>query len=251
MRLHEAIAPALLIRAAARIVRRIAVLLARLLEASILPVAAICAILTIWTIWTILTLLPMLVPVGTILLAILAIGPVVAILAVAEALRVVAAALAVETLVVVVLVIVHARLRLHLVTRRLHHRLHLAVITLVVELIAGIHGIVRHELTRAVQALAVHLLAVRPHVLLTEGHDDAIIVLGVLEIVLSEHRVAGGRGIARKRNVLLGDVRRSTSELHVRSRAFEAARERALSLAVTPATSAVLLSLPHWLRSQS
>lgn len=48
------------------------------------------------------------------------------------------------------------------------------------------------------------------------GHDDAIVMLGVLEIALSRYDVAGGQGVARQRHVLLSDMRSGAADLHVR-----------------------------------
>ena len=47
------------------------------------------------------------------------------------------------------------------------------------------------------------------------GHQDAIIMLGVLEIVLRHHPVAHGARIARKLQIFLIDVRRGAADLHV------------------------------------
>ena len=127
-------------------------------------------------------------------------------------------------------------------------RLHIAVIALVVA------DSRRHPSDRA----RVRLPPFIPSppwrdLLVAEGHDDAVVVLGVLQIVLGQHRIAGRRRIAGERHVLLGDMRGRAADLYVRARALEAARERALPLAVavTSAAPAVLLSLPHWLRSRS
>jgi hypothetical protein len=68
--------------------------------------------------------------------------------------------------------------------------------------------------------------------LLAARHDDAVVVLGVLQIVLGQHRVAGGGSIARERQVLLGNVRGCAADLHVGAGRFEAARQRILALAV-------------------
>jgi hypothetical protein len=93
--------------------------------------------------------------------------------------------------------------------------------------------------------------------LLTVRHDDAIIVLGMLEIILRQHRVAGRLGIARQRHIFLGDVGGCTAQFHIGTVAFETPRERILAFAllivlivVAAAASAVLLSLPHGLRSR-
>jgi hypothetical protein len=94
-------------------------------------------------------------------------------------------------------------------------------------------------------ALLRHLLAV--------GHDDAVVVLGVLKIVLGEHRVAGHLRIARERHVLFGDMRRRATDFDVGAVRLERPGERILVLTVVVVTAllmastsaAILLSLPH------
>jgi hypothetical protein len=168
---------------------------------------------------------------------IVAVMPVVVVvpIAIPETLLVVAAPVPLEALVV------HARLRLMIVlAHRLHRRLEIAFITVVVaELIARLQA-----------TAAIHAIATRSHVLVAEGHDDAVIMLGVLEIILGQHGVSRRGRVARERHVLFSDVRWRPAEFDVRACAFEAACERALPLAVAPAAPAVLLSLPHWLRSR-
>jgi hypothetical protein len=61
---------------------------------------------------------------------------------------------------------------------------------------------------------AIHFARVL-HLLLAVRHDDAIVVLSVLQIVLSQYRITRRLGIARKRQVLLGDVRRRATNLNV------------------------------------
>src|SRR4029077_13709873 len=95
--------------------------------------------------------------------ALIAVMPVVVVMAVGaipEAPLVVAAAVPLETRVV------HARLRLVIVlAHRLHRRLQIAFITVVVA-----------EFIARLQATAsVHAIAARTHVLVAEGHDDAVI----------------------------------------------------------------------------
>lgn len=109
-------------------------------------------------------------------------------------------------------------------------------------------------LARAAVALFVcHLLAM--------GEDDAVVVLGVLEIVLSENRIARRQRITRQRQVLIGDRLGRAGDFSVRTVAVVGARQRVLGLALvvmTPTAAAlmsaavapapappVLLSLPH------
>jgi hypothetical protein len=109
-----------------------------------------------------------------------------------------------------------------------------------------------------VAASVLHIAAALSNLLLAEGHDDAIVVLGVLQIVLSQNGIAARLRVTRKRQIFLCDVGWGSADFDVRPRAFEAPRQRILPPAVliiiviivTAATSAVLLSLPHRLRSR-
>lgn len=111
---------------------------------------------------------------------------------------------------------------------------------LVAEIIAihAIHG----ALAEAVAVFPARLLELLP-----VGHDDAIVVLGMLEIVLRQYWIAGRGRIAGQRHVFFGDMRRGATDLNVGPIGFEAARERILMLAIAPASAPVLLTLPHWL----
>lgn len=121
----------------------------------------------------------------------------------------------------------------------------------------------RHRLTKAggtrTPGAVLHLTAALSHLLLAERHDDAIVVLGVLEIILRQHGIARGLRVARESNVLFRDMGGRAPQLDVRARAFEAPRQGVLPLAiliviivvvVAAASSAVLLSLPHGLHSR-
>ena len=100
-------------------------------------------------------------------------------------------------------------------------------------------------------------LAALAHLLFAIGQDDAVVVLSVLEIILGQNPIAGRQRVAGQRDVLLGDVGGRTAHLHVRSRAFETARQRVLRFAVVvaaivivvvaTAAATILLSLPHGL----
>ena len=63
-----------------------------------------------------------------------------------------------------------------------------------------------------------------PAELVLRRHDDAVIVLGVLEIALRRDHVAGGERVARERHVFLGDVGRGPTDLHVGTIRFVAPR---------------------------
>jgi hypothetical protein len=142
---------------------------------------------------------------------------------------------------------------------RLTVRSELAAI-LVVERFAAryVAGIARRAMaTHAAWAAIGELAASLLHLLLTVGEDDAVIVLGVLQIVLGQDRIARRVSVPGHRHVLLGHVRGRAPDLDVRAIALEAAGQGVLTLAawivaivVSAATSAVLLSLPHGLRSQ-
>ena len=51
--------------------------------------------------------------------------------------------------------------------------------------------------------------------LLAIGHDDAIVVLGMLQIVFCEHAVARRLRIACKRQIFLSDMRWRAANLYV------------------------------------
>ena len=53
------------------------------------------------------------------------------------------------------------------------------------------------------------------------SHEDAIIVLGVLEIILLHHTIASGSRVAGELQILLVDMRRRTPDLDVRARRVE------------------------------
>jgi len=128
-----------------------------------------------------------------------------------------------------------------------HGRLRKAVVQHVVAAIVVAEVV---ALARDTDVLAVaigHVAALRLQ-LLAIGHDDAAVVLGVLQIILRQHRIAGGLRIASERQIFLGDVRRGAPDLHIRTVGFETARKWILALPIPVAASAaILLSLPHCL----
>jgi len=77
--------------------------------------------------------------------------------------------------------------------------------------------------TQALLAVTVVALTRLMH-LLAISHDDPAVVLRVLEIVLSQHGIARGLGVARKGDVFLGDMRGRTANFHVRPVRLKAAR---------------------------
>jgi hypothetical protein len=94
------------------------------------------------------------------------------------------------------------------------------------------------------------------YLLFPVSHDDAVIVLRMLEIILCQDRIAGRLGVPGQRHVFLGNMSGGAAQLHIGTVALETPRQRVLAFAlliiliVAAAASAVLLSLPHGLRSQ-
>ena len=77
---------------------------------------------------------------------------------------------------------------------------------------------------------------------------DALVVLGVLQVVLGHHPVARCRRIAGKLGVFVGDMLRVAADLHIRPVTLVIARKGIRPLAVAAiARTSVLLSRPHWL----
>ena len=103
---------------------------------------------------------------------------------------------------------------------------------------AGIAGscLAARRRTRASSSFLIHVVAVVLRLL--DGHlrlcggDDAVVVLGVLQIVLGHDAVAGTHRIARQRRVFLGDLLRRAADLHVRAVALIVAGQRIGPLAV-------------------
>ena len=89
------------------------------------------------------------------------------------------------------------------------------------------------------------------------GHDNAVIVLGVLEIILAKNQIAGADGVTRQGHIFFSDMLGGATDFYIRTTRFEAARQRALPLACTTAATStttcaasatavlLLLSLPH------
>ena len=111
----------------------------------------------------------------------------------------------------------------------------------------------RRRRTRPAHALAIaigHVARLRQ--LLAIGHDDAHVMLGVLQIVLCKHRIAGRLRIAGERKILLRDMRRRAPDFHIRSVEFEAARQRIVVFPIVitgrdRGDFVVPASLPKWL----
>ncbi len=138
---------------------------------------------------------------------------------------------------------------LRLVHRNLRHLREVVaagvVAVLIAELVAAFTALA-HALAVAIQAFALlaHLLAV--------SHDDAAVVLGVLQVILCQHGIARRLCVARESDVFLGNVRGRTANFHIRAVGFKAPRKRVVMMPTTlavvvPAAAAavLLLSLPH------
>jgi hypothetical protein len=130
------------------------------------------------------------------------------------------------------------------------------VVAVVVRVVVRHHRIAEAAGTWAPHAAAVrHIAAALGNLLFAESHDDAVVVLGVLQIVFGENRISARLRIARQRHVLLGNMSWRAAYLDVRPGALEAPRQRILALAVliiiivvvASASAAIMLSLPHCL----
>ena len=107
------------------------------------------------------------------------------------------------------------------------------------------------HLAGTAHALAVAVHACRPAAeLLAIGHDDAAVVLGVLQIVLRQHRVAGRLRVARERQMYFSAICAGVPRIFTSGPLDSKLRESGLwwplRFVVIPAASAaILLSLPH------
>jgi hypothetical protein len=130
---------------------------------------------------------------------------------------------------VVVITAVLARLRMRLGMLRRGLEAWLREPTLVEQIIAIILAEIVAALgavigpAQALLAVAVVALARLMH-LLPVRHDDAAVVLRMLEIVLGKHRIARGLGVARKGDIFFRDMSGRTANLYVRPVRLKAAR---------------------------
>jgi hypothetical protein len=94
-----------------------------------------------------------------------------------------------------------ARLRLRLMLRRLHEGLREAVVARHVVVAGVVEALAAYvtRTTRQAMPAAIHTALVGLAELVTVGHDDAVVVLSVLQIVLRQHWVSGRLGVARER----------------------------------------------------
>jgi hypothetical protein len=90
------------------------------------------------------------------------------------------------------------------------------------------------------------------------GSDDAVIVLGVLEVVFRDDAVTGALGVAGQGCIFFCNMLGRAPDFHIRTRTVISSRQRITALAVvvvviviivvvviTPAAALVLLSWPH------
>jgi len=134
------------------------------------------------------------------------------------------------TIVVAVLMIVIARLLLlERLLRRIAGgllRLNAKFVALVVAELVAVASIGAAKRVRAsCPAIAERIDTALLRHLFAIAQDDAVIMFGVLQIIFRQHRIAGRQRIARQRNVLFRDVRGGTADLHIRTRALEAAHQ--------------------------
>ena len=136
-----------------------------------------------------------------------------------------------------------------------------AVIAVVVVAIHVVIAIIFTITITIIEVLTLFALEPFLHLRLSAG-NDTVIVLGMLQIVLSNNPVARALRITRKLSVFLGYMLGCTPDLHIRTRTVIASGQGIRSLAVvivvipllllllllllfTPAAALVLLSWPH------
>ena len=229
----------------------------RSISARLIPLVAL---ITIPTIAIPIPITPVLTVGITTIAAITPIAVAIAIIAIVE----LASATFARTAVVVARTVVVALLSfsaggLLLLSVGLTLRLGSILAVLVAEIVVHRDGLAEPGRTRTSHPV-LHIAAALSDLLLAEGHDDAVVMLGVLQVVLSQNRVTGRLRVACERDVLLSDMSRRAAQFDVRPRTFEATRQRVLTFAVlviivviivaAAAASAVLLSLPHGLHSR-
>jgi hypothetical protein len=140
------------------------------------------------------------------------------------------------------------------------------VVVALVHIVVALVAVAILELVAIVEFATVIPLKAFLHLRLG-GCDDAVVVLGVLQVVFSHDTVTGALRVTRERRVFLGDVLGGTADLHVRARAVIGPGERVGTLpvmivivvvttaativvaagivVVTPTAALVLLSWPH------
>ena len=226
--------------------------------AIVLPVAAIIAVKILPVMTVVLTVILAIKPVISVETVLAPVRPVLIVIAVIVAV-VVVIVLPVVAIVVALRRLIERtwrllRLWLHTAVGLLHAWLQIRakiIAAIVLVVFTGVEAVLARHLA-ARHATGEWIAATLADLLLAEAHDDAIVVLGVLHIVFSQHRIARRVRITRQRHVFLGDMRRRATEFDVRTGALKAACQRILRLAVTisiapAAAPVVLLTLPHGL----
>ena len=226
--------------------------------AIVLPVAAIIAVKILPVMTVVLTVILAIKPVISVETVLAPVRPVLIVIAVIVAV-VVVIVLPVVAIVVALRRLIERtrrllRLWLHTALGLLHAWLQIRaeiIAAIVLVVFTGVEAVLARHLA-ARHATGEWIAATLADLLLAEAHDDAIVVLGVLHIVFSQHRIARRVRITRQRHVFLGDMRRRATEFDVRTGALKAACQRILRLAVTirippAAAPVVLLTLPHGL----
>jgi len=131
-----------------------------------------------------------------------------------------------------------------------------ARLLLLIRLGRRVRLVVRLRIVVAVQAVLVRFALLErlilPELFLRRG-DQAEVMFGVLIVILGRHRIAGGRRITRKLDVLFGDVIRGTADFHIRPVGFVNPCQRivvltaAAAAAVTTAHPMLVLTVSHGL----
>jgi hypothetical protein len=222
----------------------------------LLPVAAIEALAPIWAtirapIWPITAVSPRL---AILVAATMSVAITIAVVLAVPTLLPLTAIVESLTLVTALAFVTHRRLR----GLGLHIDAHLLTI-LITELVAH-SRLAEAERARPVHA-RVRIAATLSDLLLAVCHDDAIVVLGVLQVVLCQNGISARLRISRQGHIFFSDMSGRPAKFYVGSRALEAPRQRILTLTVliavvaaaaivASASSAVLLSLPHRLHSR-
>jgi hypothetical protein len=193
--------------------------------------------------------------IASVVVAVKALAVTAVVAVVVEASALIVARLAIIAVLVIAILIIEIALRLLIRLLRW-----LAGIARLLQLDAELVALVVAELVTVVPVRACEIvrlggaIAQRVHTALSHlfavTQDDAIIVLGMLQIILRKHRIARGQRIPRQCDIFLGDVRGRAADFYVRSGTLKAAHQGVLRFAVVvipTATATVLLSLPHGL----
>src|SRR5690606_39174804 len=80
-----------------------------------------------------------------------------------------------------------------------------------------VHVVISINYVAAVTPGTVHALAGLLNRLLTVRHDDAIVVLGVLQVIFCQYWITRSKRVTRQGHILFSNVRRRTPDLHIRT----------------------------------